>query len=464
MTLFKQIALSITLFLFIILGTVIYLNFKSSQEFVQNQLHSNAEDTAASLALALGGVVDMEKDTRAEMQTMISAIYDRGYYESITLTSANNKVLIKETQSVVVKDVPTWFIDNVALDAKAASSGITAGWNTFGMITVKNHVGHAYMQLWKIFVDLLETFAVVGLFFLFTIGLLLKIILRSLSDIAKQAIAIQESDFIINEKVPFTTEFRHVTKAMNSMVTKVKSIFDKEAESLKKYHELLYTDTSTKLFNRRYLMVQLSSMLKEESESRSGVFILSSFEDMKVAKNNIGYEKLEAIINVLATSMLELSIKYDGAMSIRMNSSDFAIWVPQKSIPSIKDDLELLVSKVVAKITENGASSDLFISTGCIEYSAADSQKTLFSKTDFVLAKSKMRRDNSIEYQRREETSIAMGKEEWINMIDSSLEENMLKVASQSVYSIGDRSTHFHEEIYLRMIDRTGKVDRKSVV
>ena len=90
MSLFKQITFTISLFLLIVLGTVLVLNFQSSQKFIQDQLHSSAEDTAASLALALSGVLgkeSSEEEMLSEMDTMIAAIFDRGYYASIFLNS-----------------------------------------------------------------------------------------------------------------------------------------------------------------------------------------------------------------------------------------------------------------------------------------------------------------------------------------------------------------------------------------
>lgn len=54
--------------------------------------------------------------------------------------------------------------------------------------------------------------------------------------------------------MPFTTEFRSATVAMNAMVSKVKDIFERENETLVKYQELLYKDAETKLYNRRYLV------------------------------------------------------------------------------------------------------------------------------------------------------------------------------------------------------------------
>jgi len=81
MSLFKQLSIMLTLFLGIILASVMILNFKTATEFVQNQLYTDAKNTSHSLGLSLSKVADPE-DT-STMDTMINAIFDSGYYEFI---------------------------------------------------------------------------------------------------------------------------------------------------------------------------------------------------------------------------------------------------------------------------------------------------------------------------------------------------------------------------------------------
>lgn len=458
MSLFKQIALSIALFLLVVLGTILVLNFKSSQSFIQNQLYANAEDTAASLALALGGVVSDEDNTIA-METMISAIYDRGYYESITLYSPSEQKMIEKHQTIKVSEVPQWFIDTVTLKANAARSEISGGWSAFGIIEVKSHVGHAYTQLWKVFSDLIQTFALLAVVFLSLMGVLIKIILRSLRDIEQQAIAIQRNDFIIHDKMPFTTEFAHVVLAMNAMVVKVKQIFDKEAESLRKYHELLYTDTQTKLFNRRYLLMKLGIYLEGDSSACNGVFAMFALDDLEYAKSKLGYVKLEHLLQEMAARMHEFIISYDLGVASRMNTQDFAILIPQHKISDVSVPLEVLVADIAQLIVQAQAQEVLVMSAGAVEYTATDTPKTLFARADFELSKAAVERQNCIVFaQTQENEGLVLGKEEWVDMINSSLDDNMLKVASQAVVGLTKKEKSYHDEVYLRLLDEQGTV------
>jgi len=485
-TLFKQLALLVTLFLVVILVVVMGLNFASSQAFVQKQLHSNAQDTAASLALSLSQVLatqpaqeqevmslddvleestvaattqPLSKSLQSTLEVMISAIYDRGYYESIELINDKGEALVSRRQSVKLEKVPQWFLERVVLDVANASSDVTGAYGSrFATVVVKSHVGNAYEQLWGIFIDLLKTFAVLGVLFLVFLAGLIRLILRSLTAIEHQAKAITQHDFIIYDKVPFTLELRHVASAMNSMVGKVKEIFDKEAESLRKYYELLYTDTQTKLYNRRYVMMKLATFLAQEDEQSRGVFVMLTLQGVDEAKAKLGYQKLEALTVSMAQELKACATYANEGVAVRMNEHDYALLLPTLTLQEAQLHLDAMMDAIAHICESYGVLSVLKLSGGAVSYEANETLKALFSRADFELAKAKMAPQSTIIYaQASSANTLVMGKEEWIAMINSSLEENMLKVAAQKVIALKD-NTSMHHEVYLRMVDGEGKV------
>jgi len=457
MTLFKQIAAIFAFSLIIILSTVMWLNFKTANDFVQGQLLSTAEDTATSLGLSLSPVADYE-DT-STMETMINAIFDRGYYESITLVDMDGNVLLEKKQTVVVKDIPTWFIDFIALQTPLASTQISTGWTMFGELSVRAHPGHAYMQLWQTLIEIGKSFAILSAAILFLLYFVLKIILRALVRVEEQALAIKQNDFIVQEKIPFTTEFKNVVIAMNSMIVKVKEIFDKEAESLRKYHEVLYTDGVTKLYNRRYLLIKLSNYQNAHNELSQGSFMLLSFNGIDEAKKILGFVKLENVLKNIASILKNDIEQFHDSVVARMNNSDFAILIPSVNIDDSKNVFSKMLEDIVEEFKANEIDSNTsYISIGAVGYTPDDTTKTLFSKADFSLAAAKVKRTHAIEYGKSEENSLVLGKEEWMKMISASMDENMLKVAVQPVVTIDDNAEIYHDEVYLRLVDEKDKI------
>ena len=456
MTLFKQIAAIFAFSLLIILATVMWLNFKTANDFVQGQLLSTAEDTATSLGLSLSPVADY--DDTSTMETMINAIFDRGYYESITLRDMDDVILLEKKQPVVVKDIPTWFIDFIDLQTPLATTQISTGWTMFGQLSVRAHPGHAYMQLWQTLIEISQSFAMLSVAILALLYFLLKIILRALVRVEEQALAIKQNDFIVQDKIPFTTEFKNVVIAMNSMIVKVKEIFDKEAESLRKYHEILYTDSVTKLYNRRYLLIKLSNYQNAHSEVSQGSFMLLSFNGIDEAKKILGYVKLEGLLKNIANILKIKTEPMHDSVVARMNNSDFAILIPAIGIDDTKNLFKSILDEIIVEFSKEELDEASYVSIGAVGYTPDDTTKTLFSKADFSLAAAKVKRTNAIDYGKSDESSLVLGKEEWMKMISASMDENMLKVAVQPVVTIDDDSEIYHDEVYLRLVDEKDKI------
>ena len=171
MSLFKQIILIFITILFFVLSIVMYQNFKTSNDFVQNQLYKSAQDTATSLGLSLSSVVD--GDDISTMQTMMNAIYDRGYYQEITLIDTEDKALYQLKKDVAVKGVPVWFINLINLKTPPAKALINSGWYPFGTIKVVNHPGLAYVQLYNTLKSIVIYFSILAVIIIILLSMLL---------------------------------------------------------------------------------------------------------------------------------------------------------------------------------------------------------------------------------------------------------------------------------------------------
>ncbi|HIE39913.1 MAG TPA: diguanylate cyclase, partial [Thiomicrorhabdus sp.] len=120
MSLNKQMALFIASLLMILLIGTFILNLSNTKAFLQEQLRSHAQDTATSLGLSLSSIND-PKDT-SSMETMINAVFDRGYYANIRLTNNDNKVIYQVTNTQKMDNVPNFFIQSIKLSAPPASA------------------------------------------------------------------------------------------------------------------------------------------------------------------------------------------------------------------------------------------------------------------------------------------------------------------------------------------------------
>lgn len=459
MSLFKQLSIMLTLFLGIILASVMILNFKTATEFVQNQLYTDAKNTSHSLGLSLSKVAD--PDDTSTMDTMINAIFDSGYYELISLKDVDGKILYERKTDVVVSDVPSWFIGAVPVQSSTASSDIMMGWSRFGTLEVRGHTGNAYRQLYSTLIELVKTFLILGAIVFAFLYLLLSLSLKSLKRIGDQAKGIIKNQFIFEDKIPFTTEFRSVTVAMNAMVGKVKDIFEREDETLKRYHELLYKDAETKLYNRRYLVAKLPDYLQTDTLFSAGVYALFSFDELDRLKKELGYESYRSLLSTFSHSLTDEFSSDPYTLIARLNESDFFVVIPSKESSDIITRLEKVMTQLHQEIIRENESVEEYLVVGCSvgNYTENDTLKSLFSRADYSVTQAKLRQNFSIDVNVEGKDSLVLGREEWRNELLLSLEESRMLLAFQSVVNVHDGKTDvLHEEIFLRLLDKEGTI------
>ena len=459
MSLFKQMAIMLSVFLGVILVSVMILNFKSATEFVQNQLYTDAKNTAHSLGLSLSKVAD--PSDRATMETMINAIYDSGYYERIALKDIDGKAIYVRENVVQVRDVPQWFIDSVTIHNVTVKSDIMIGWNRFGTLEVSGHTGHAYRQLYLTLIDLVQTFVLIGVLVFGVLYLLLSLSLKALERIKKQATAIIDNEFIIEKRIPFTTEFRSVTQAMNAMVSKVKDIFDRENETLRRYQELLYKDTETHLYNRRYLTAKLPDYLHGDTPLSSGAYAMLSFEELERFKREMGYETYNRFMREFTEEMEGAFAGLRNVLIARLNESDFIVIAPSVGMVEIQERVEKELERMKnhVEMLDAHVASYLNIGSGVGNYNVKDTLKSLFSRADHTVTLAKSRGKFATVVDEITDDSLVLGHEEWRNELLKSIEESRLVLAFQSaVVYMAEGMKVLHEEVLLRLLDREGTI------
>jgi len=429
MTLFKQMALLLSLFLLIILTTVLILNFQSANRGVAERLYEDAKNTATSLSLSLGGA----DGDLSMMSTMINATYDSGNYRKITLVDVEENLLYQRVIESDIVVVPEWFREFVSLKAPVASANVSAGWSQVGILNVQSDSTYAYKQLYTILIDLLISFIIIAVFSLTLLNLLLHAVLRPLKEVQKQAAAITRNEFIIQENIPYTKELSDVVVGMNNMVAKVKAMFDKGNEELKAHKELEYTDENTQLRNRKYLIDRLPAYLKVDASYESGVSMIVAFSGILEANERIGHQHVDGLFRAVAQIFRKNTQDVNDAVVARINGTEFSIFLPGYSG---SDAIEL--AKNIQKHCFNAIDSagldqhETFVSIGIYEYNHNDTISELFSRSDNALAQAKFNREH-IHLERAENAVEVMGKEAWKLIINKAIEKNRFSFVSWSV-------------------------------
>ncbi|MBU1657931.1 EAL domain-containing protein [bacterium] len=463
MSLFKQIASLFTIFIVSTLVVVFFLSFKSTNEFIQNQLYSDAQDTATSLGLSISMVAD-DAQSNSKMDTIINAIFDSGYYQSIVLKDRDGKVMIEKHNPKKVKTVPQWFMNVIKLQNAVGTSQIMAGWRQFGTIDVYNHNGHAYYQLWTTLFGLVAWFVAIVIILFLLLYLLLHLVLRPVKKVQQQADSILKNNFIITDDVPFTTELRGITEAMNLIVLRIKEIYEREAVAIKNYHDLLYTDEEFQIPNRKFLMMTLHNSIKEHNQHAYGALGIMTIENYEALKSRYGYYEFNNFLHELLDAIPIIPIVARSKTLIaRMNVSDFAVMCPgiheQNGYSELGNEI-MQTAKLISQkhFIDDTESIRLYMGIGA--YEPNQSIVTTLSHIDHALMKAKME-DSFSCHTFCYDSSIANfqnhGKDELITRIRDAMTHNHIQLASQQCLDVSNQQT-FHHELFARFYTSEGEL------
>lgn len=252
-----------------------------------------------------------------------------------------------------------------------------------------------------------------------------------------------------------------MTTAMNAMVAKVKDIFERENETLRRYHELLYKDTETKLNNRRYLTAKLPDYLQSDASLSSGIYVLVSIDEIDRLKREKGYERYNKLINALAEALNTELGSFRHTLIARLNESDFFAAIPACEIETVTHQIESIMIQMrrVIEAMDKELLGYLVIGCGIGSYSEKDTLKSLFSRADHAVTQAKLRGNFMIDLNFDGDEPLVLGREEWRSELLKSLEESRMLLAFQSaIEQRGENFTVLHEEIFLRLLDREGVI------
>lgn len=457
MTLFKQLFIGVSLgFLLLVAGIeLIYIN--NARTYLQDQLASHSQDAATSLGMVLSSSMAEGDEVRAE--TIVSAVFDRGYYQSIRVITTHGGPVVYKSLSPTPTNVPTWFTTLVKLEAPVSESMISKGWRQLGRVIVSSHPRFAYQQLWHTTVGV--SFWLLGFYAasLILLHIFLKNILKPLAEIEQVAHAISERDFKMVEASPKTRELRTVVKAINTLSAKIHSIIESEVKAANHFRAEAHTDVLTKLDNRRSFEQQVQAILDNQSDIDSGALYLIQIANFKEFNSNKGYRGGDELLKLTGTTLAGTWQERNFIRS-RINGATFAIAafnLTHEQAISFGQEISADLSRAL-----ESRQYGIHVTFGCGGVFFKNEKATLGNLTaeaDMAMLQSISKGDNKLELL----DYPAGAKEEeqgslfWKQFIVNALTENRFALLAQPVIAFFDTSI-LQYEVVGRLIDGDGEL------
>ena len=347
MSLSKQLLILISALFLIIFSVNFVLSVNNIRSYLEGESQIHAQDTATSLGLSLSPyMVDTQDPV---LETMMKAIFDRGYYKEIKLVDVTGQSLVTLRNDRTFASVPQWFIDFVPMQTARADSEISSGWSISGTISVTINPGYAYFKLYE---QVKTSFYYSLMVFAASIVLLLlvlQITLSSLKRIGVMAETISTGHFDMIKRLPWTTEVRKVALSMNVMSKKLERVIQNLNTKLENIGKKLQLDELTGLSKKSSFELRLKEV--QSSHEEAFVFMIK-IDALTSLVKELGPDTIDQFIKDFA-EILKSKTSVDSSVDIdayRFFGSEFVLLMRGATV----DQSERLARSLSTSFTELG--------------------------------------------------------------------------------------------------------------
>ncbi len=445
MTLFKQIALLVSLTFSLLASIILISDFSRTGQFMQGQLQTSAQDMATTLGISISNLPDGSDPTSIEV--LFNSVFDSGYYTKIELIAIDGTVIHQKSQAVSLEAVPEWFINLVSLSPVEGSTQVMKGWAQLGELRLSLHPGYAYSGLYDALKSTLIWFALLLAASVAILWLVLHYLLAPLQKVREQAEAIQRNQFVQQEKLPATTELKLVVEAMNRMVAKVQAVFSDQEQTLAHYQHQLYHDKLTGLGNRQYMLEHLQQSISEES-SFHGCLGIIKLVNLDQLRERLGYETSDRYVKAVAELVVTRQQGFEAENVARLGDDEFAFLVAADEASA-----RVFVKSVFNLFNSNSSLSntqtDLCLVAGLATITTSSDVSEILSGIDYSLTRAVNKGPYAIECNVSDSSNLPQGKMLWRKWLHDVIHSNRLFLVSQRVTKVGDAV--MHKELFIRV-------------
>ncbi len=430
MTLYKQI-LAFVICLFAGLLVIAYaVQFQSTRDYLAEQQRISVINTVNSVGLALTPYLETGDKIGAE--SVINAAFDGGYYQKIHLDLLASKETIEKVNKMEIEGVPRWFTELNLFKSETYESVLTSGWLQLGKLEVKGHPGDAYFQFWRAMSNLF--FAYIACFVVVSILVIaaLRILLRPLDLIRRQAVEIEKHHFNKSIPLPKTLELKQVVQSINTLTVKLAKQFKEEAVAADSLRERAFRDAVSGLGNRAYFIGQINAWIAEHG---TGGVMLIAVDALDEIYRIDGYGARDQMVKQVANILHIKLATFGGAAIARISATEYAVLLPGLTSEELLDIAHVL-NEAIADLIVNPLDIDSAFSViGIAVRNENEDLSALLTKADSALRQARNERLGAvtIEYAEKADT---FGRLAWKDIILEALEHDQFDFRIQPVTMI----------------------------
>lgn len=408
---------------------------------LQTQLQLKNSDNALSLALAMS----QQRGDEQLMELLIAAQFDSGYYESLQWRKADGKVGFERHAAPTPSIAPRWFVALTPISVQPGVAQVSNGWKAVGAIEVASQSAYVHDELWRSTMRTAGLLAVVGLVAGVLALLVMRRIRKPLDNAVEQAKSLVEGSFMMIEE-SHVPELQRLTRAMNTMVARMKGMFEAQAAQLEALRVQAHCDPLTGLSHRKHFLAQFESALEREDGPAEAGLVLLRLRDLQGLNLRLGRPTADRTLMAVANAVKAYPERVQGCVAGRLNGADFALWLPA---PEVAIETARSLAEAL-RVSLPAFGPHIHVSFGAVEMSRSRPSGAWFGEADAALARAEALGPFAVEMAAPATPDVPLqGERVWRQQITDAIKERRTRLIQ---YPVIDRGNHVqHLECPLQM-------------
>lgn len=456
MSILRQLLLSVTLAISVILLGTLALSVNSAREYLSGQLQVQSTDAAVSLALSLSQPANNDPVVQ---ELLVSALYDGGHFSLVRLTDPDGKVLIERRSTATAASVPAWFQALAPLDSQAASHAVSDGWRQIGEVTLIANDAYAWEALWRSSLKMIALVVGAGIlwaiFAFVLVGWIKNRLLREISDHVR-GIGRDAPGEQVEARVP---ELSGVVQALNQTRERIHASVEEQNAKIESLELELNQDPVTGLPNRKYFVNEFRRALETRpaagtSRIDGGHVLVFRQRDLADLNRHMPREFIDQWLRT-ACERIQGTLKrmhVAAPMLARLNGSDFALLLPGCAAPQAMMVAEQVRADLHASRIPVGEGHLCRWAQAMTDYGHGSQAGAVLARLDFGLMRAESAGNDQVVIAGATDTHSPSeaGERAWKDAIQTALEGRHFELSTEPLLALNGRVVRTEVMLMLR--------------
>ncbi|NDY92209.1 EAL domain-containing protein [Ideonella livida] len=264
-----------------------------------------------------------------------------------------------------------------------------------------------------------------------------------LQSILNQAQALMERRFTLAPE-PNLPEWREMSRAMNSMVERLKTMFEEQTAQVDSLRRLAHCDGLTGLSNRPHFLGRLKSLLCSEDGSAGGALVLVRLCDLQNLNRQLGRLNTDRLLRQTTDCLLESAARWPGHEAGRLNGSDFALVLPD--VQALREPAVDISARLRSVLKPQGVVAVVSV----VRWWHGAPVSGLLAAADHALARAEARAPFAVEMDDGGD-GLTLGEDSWTQRLEAALQHRRFHLVRYPVVDAAGQIVHWECPLRLEL-------------